>query len=121
MKYLLLALPILLAACESTPRTFVASEDKTVVVKDRTWTVTQVTVEPPYFRAVRGPDEYFLFSPPSGTKTAQAVAALEGATGCKVIKSTFYRNVSDQFFAQMDCGANPDVVSDKIVIAKKPL
>ncbi|MEX0287133.1 MAG: hypothetical protein AB3N23_21215 [Paracoccaceae bacterium] len=103
MRYLLLALPILLTACESLPRYPVNGEVKTVEVYGRKWNVDQITVEPVYYRATRDQTEYFLFGPPARTKTSQAVAALQKATGCKVIQSTLYRNPSDQFITQMSC------------------
>lgn len=121
MRFLLLALPLLLAACESTPRHFVAGPDQSVDVLSRNWTVTQMTVEPVTFRAVRTQGEYFLFGPPARTKTAQALAALENGTGCKVIRSTLYRNVSDHFFAQMDCSQTPSAVSTKKVFDPTPI
>ncbi len=121
MRYLLLALPVLLAACESHPRYLVAGPDQTVEVLDRQWTVHQIASDPAYFRAVRDQTQFFLFGPPARTKTSQAIAALESATGCKTIRSTLYRNVSDHFIAQMDCSANPDGLSDQVLIDYPPV
>lgn len=105
MRKLLLVLPFLLAACESAPRYLVAGPDQSVTVLGRDWTVTKISQEPLYYRAVRDQTEYFLFGPPARTKTSQAIGAIEASTGCKVIRSTLYREVSDHFFAQVDCGA----------------
>lgn len=125
MKKLLPALPLLLvsllAACESAPRYRVAGPDQSIEVLGRSWTVTQISSQPLYFRAVREQGDYFLFGPPSRTKSAQALAALEGATGCKVLRSTMYRNVSDHFYSQMDCSANPSAVSSKVVWDPTPV
>lgn len=104
MRYLLLlALPILLAACESNPRHWAPGPDQTVEVMNRTWTVTKITEEPVYYRAIRDQTEYFMFGPPARTKSAQAIRAIETATGCRVDHSTFYRDVSDYFYTQVVC------------------
>ena len=114
MKKLLFALPLLLAAgCESFPRFIVTGEDQTVTISGREWTVNQISTEPLYYRAVRETGDYFFFGPPARTKTSQAISALQTATGCRVIGSTLYKNVSDHFIAQMDCSANPEAATGK--------
>ena len=44
-----------------------------------------------------------MFGPPARTKSAQAIRAIETATGCRVDYSTFYRDVSDYFYTQVIC------------------
>lgn len=101
-----LALPLILtmalAACESDPD-FNRSPSTSVEVLGRTWTVTQVDDTPLTYRATRLLIKDALSGPPAATKTSQAIRALETATGCRVIQTSMYRNVSDDFFAQMVC------------------
>ncbi|WP_424832804.1 hypothetical protein [Ruegeria sp.] len=80
-------------------------ETKTVNVLSRTWEVTQVTDAPVVYRATRDNNNLNPFGPPPRTRTAQAIAAIQAATGCKVIFSSMYQNISGQFFSQVSCGS----------------
>lgn len=108
MRYLLLTLPLALAACDTLPGTFSPAEEaQSISILGRQWSVAQIQEDPDTYRAIRDQSQYFLFGPPARTKTAQAIAALEGATGCKVFRSTLHRNISDHFISQMSCPAAP--------------
>lgn len=76
---------------------------KNVQVYSRTWAVRQVSDEPVIYRATRDWNNLNPYGPPARTRTSQAVAAIQQATGCKVIRSTMYQNVSGQFFSQVTC------------------
>lgn len=105
MRYLLLALPIALAACDTVaiPQLTAADPGKSVEVLGRKWTVAQISEEPVYYRAIRDQTEFFMFGPPPRIKTSQAIQAIESATGCRVNRSTMYRDVSDYFYTQVIC------------------
>ena len=79
-------------------------ETKSVVVLSRTWAVTQVAEEPVIYRATRDNNNLNPFGPPPRLRTVQAIAAIQQATGCKVIRSSMYQNISGQFFSQVSCG-----------------
>ncbi len=79
-------------------------ETKTVSVFSRTWAVTQVADELVVYRATRDNNNLNPFGPPPRLRTLQAIAAIQQATGCKVIRSSMYQNISGQFFSQVSCG-----------------
>jgi len=98
----LIALPLLLAACESAP-VYNEPAPKLVQVYNRTWAVTQVADAPLTFRAIRDHNNNDPFGPPAKLKSVQAIRAIETATNCRVIRSSMYRNVSDFFYTQVTC------------------
>ncbi|MDA7967249.1 hypothetical protein [Ruegeria sp.] len=101
---LALATVIGLTAMQAVP--VVAKEaTKSVHVLSRTWAVTQVSDAPVVYRATRDTNNLNPFGPPPRTRTAQAIAAIQKATGCKVIFSSMYQNISGQFFSQVSCGS----------------
>ncbi|EEE39119.1 hypothetical protein RKLH11_2965 [Rhodobacteraceae bacterium KLH11] len=79
-------------------------ETKSVFVLSRTWAVTQVSDEPVVYRATRDNNNLNPFGPPPRLRTVQAIAAIQKATGCKVIVPSMYQNISGQFFSQVSCG-----------------
>jgi len=79
-------------------------ETKSVFVMSRTWAVTQVSDAPVIYRATRDNNNLNPFGPPPRLRTVQAIAAIQKATGCKVIRSSMYQNISGQFFSQVSCG-----------------
>ncbi len=79
-------------------------ETKSVFVMSRTWAVTQVSDAPVIYRATRDNNNLNPFGPPPRLRTIQAIAAIQQATGCKVIRSSMYQNISGQFFSQVSCG-----------------
>ncbi|WP_170401644.1 hypothetical protein [Ruegeria arenilitoris] len=98
-----LAMIGLMVAVDTTP--VVAKEaTKTVSVMSRTWAVTQVADAPVVYRATRDNNNLNPFGPPPRLRTVQAIAAIQQATGCKVIRSSMYQNISGQFFSQVSCG-----------------
>lgn len=92
-----------LAAFSAAP-VVAGEETKSVFVMSRTWAVTQVTDEPVIYRATRDSNNLNPFGPPPRLRTIQAIAAIQQATGCKVIVSSMYQNISGQFFSQVSCG-----------------
>ncbi|WP_170371996.1 hypothetical protein [Ruegeria arenilitoris] len=98
-----LAMIGLMVAVDTGP--VVAKEaTKTVSVMSRTWAVTQVADAPVVYRATRDNNNLNPFGPPPRLRTVQAIAAIQQATGCKVIRSSMYQNISGQFFSQVSCG-----------------
>ncbi len=95
-----------LAACSTvaTGPAEAKEESKSVYVMSRTWAVTQVSDEPVVYRATRDNNNLNPFGPPPRLRTVQAIAAIQQATGCKVIRSSMYQNISGQFFSQVSCG-----------------
>ena len=79
-------------------------ETKSVFVMSRTWAVTQVSDSPVVYRATRDNNNLNPFGPPPRLRTIQAIAAIQQATGCKVIYPSMYQNISGQFFSQVSCG-----------------
>lgn len=79
-------------------------ETKSVFVMSRTWAVTQVSDAPVVYRATRDNNNLNPFGPPPRLRTVQAIAAIQKATGCKVIVPSMYQNISGQFFSQVSCG-----------------
>ena len=91
-----------LTALDATP-VAAKEETKSVFVMSRTWAVTQVSEEPVIYRATRDNNNLNPFGPPPRLRTIQAMAAIQQATGCKVIYSSMYQNMSGQFFSQVSC------------------
>ena len=98
-----LATTLGLTAFNATP-VAAKEETKTVSVLSRTWAVTQVSDAPVVYRATRDNNNLNPFGPPPRLRTVQAIAAIQQATGCKVIRSSMYQNISGQFFSQVSCG-----------------
>jgi hypothetical protein len=73
-----------------------------VNVKGRTWLITRKAENVNSVRAERDSD-LNPFGGPSVRKSIQATQAIEKATGCKIIKGTLYKNVSDVFYADVLC------------------
>ncbi|WP_171100480.1 MULTISPECIES: hypothetical protein [unclassified Ruegeria] len=82
-----------------------AEDTKSVTVFTRTWAVTQVADEPVIYRATRDNNNLNPFGRPAMLRTTQAIAAIQQATGCKVIVNSMYQNISGQFFSQVNCGS----------------
>ncbi|WP_299891033.1 hypothetical protein [uncultured Ruegeria sp.] len=78
-------------------------ETKSVFVMSRTWAVTQISDAPVTFRATRDNNNLNPFGPPPRLRTIQAIAAIQQATGCRVVVPSMYQNISGQFFSQVNC------------------
>ena len=102
---LTLALPMLLAACETVPTVTREGPPMDVSVLGRNWRVNQVAETPPTYRAARWLNDasYQPFGKPVEIKTVQAISAIETATGCRVDRDSLYRDVGDYFYAQVVC------------------
>ena len=85
-----------------------ATEVRQITVLQRVWDITQVSSAPLTYKDVRQPmpNEFFFFGPPAELKTVQAIRAVEGATGCQVVRSSMYQNISAEFFTQVVCPAS---------------
>ncbi|GAA6190173.1 MULTISPECIES: hypothetical protein [Roseobacteraceae] len=97
-----LAATLALSACEMVP-TINEQPSKSVNVLSRTWAVTQVSEAPVIYRATRDTNNLNPFGPPARMRTTQAIAAVQQATGCNVIRSSMYQNISGQFYTQVAC------------------
>ena len=97
-----LALAVILSGCDELPA-INEQPSKSVNVLGRTWAVTQIVDQPPTFKAVRDNNNLNPYGPPAALRTTQAIRAMESATGCKVILSTMYQNMSGNFFSEMSC------------------
>jgi hypothetical protein len=95
-----------LASCASAA--LATTDIRRVETLQRVWDVTQVADVPLTFKAVRQPmpDSFFFFGPPARLKTIQATSAIEAATGCRVLRSSMYQNISAEFFSQVTCPAS---------------
>ena len=74
-----------------------------VAIMGRTWAVSQNAENPASYRAVRDNNNLNPFGRPAARRTPQAVRAIEKATGCRVVRSSLYQNVSAEFFAHVAC------------------
>ncbi len=90
------------SACETVP-TLNEQPSQSVNVLSRTWAVTQVSEAPVIYRATRDMNNLNPFGPPARMRTTQAIAAVQQATGCAVIRSSMYQNISGQFYTQVSC------------------
>ncbi|NVO57139.1 hypothetical protein HW561_15200 [Rhodobacteraceae bacterium B1Z28] len=97
-----LAILLGLSAFDATP-VAAKEETKSVFVMSRTWAVTQIAETPAVYRATRDNNNLNPFGPPPRLRTIQAIAAIQQATGCKVIVPSMYQNISGQFFSQVSC------------------
>lgn len=98
---LTLALPVM--GCLEEP-VFGKQPTNEVQVLGRTWSVTQIAEQPPTYRAFRNATTQDPFGPPGSLKETQAVKAIEASTACRIVPSSFYRDVADYFYAQVTCG-----------------
>ncbi|TMV07657.1 hypothetical protein FGK63_09315 [Ruegeria sediminis] len=87
-----------------TTQAVAKEETRSVFVMSRTWAVTKVSDAPVIYRATRDNNNLNPFGPPPRLRTIQAIAAIQQATGCRVIRSSMYQNISGQFFSQVVCG-----------------
>lgn len=98
---------VALSACADPARLSLTGAPDTptrnVTVYSRTWAVEQVSDDPVIWRATRDWNNLNPFGPPARLRTTQAIAALQKATECRVIRSSMYQNVSGQFFSQVSC------------------
>lgn len=103
MNRIVLLSVLTLAACDTAP---VVNEQPTrsVHVMSRTWAVSQVSDQPVIWKAMRDFNDLDPYGPPAALRTIQAIRAIESATGCRVIRSSMYQNISGQFFSQVTCG-----------------
>lgn len=108
-----LALPAVLglAACDEQLAIPFADQHsypaKNVRVYSRTWAVRQVSDAPVVYRATRDMNNLNPFGPPARPRSTQAIAAIQQATGCRVIYASMYQNISGQFFSQVNCPTAP--------------
>jgi len=112
MKYLVLAIAALLAACtEQEAQNFwstqlanqVPPETEYVKVLGRTWTVYPVKDQPSVYAAQRDNLDLNPYGAPAVRRTPQAVRAIESATGCRVVRSTIIQDTTARFLASVAC------------------
>lgn len=107
MKHFLLLAALTLSACADDPAwlsdPLQRNEARTVQVMGRSWSVVAVDEETSRYMATRDNNNLNPFGRPAALRTSQAIRALEAATGCKVVRSSLYQNVSAQFFGNMAC------------------
>lgn len=80
---------------------------RNVTVYSRTWDVRQISEDPVQYRATRDFNNFNPYGPPARLRSTQATAAIQQATGCKVIRSSMYQNISGQFVSQVSCPTPP--------------
>lgn len=105
-----LAATLALAGCAELEATLWPGPDtapRQVSVYGRSWAVWQVAETPPSFRAQRDTNALNPFGPPAMTRTRQAIAAIEAATGCRVQRPSLYQNDMGQVTAQVRCPPPP--------------
>ncbi|MBL4769246.1 MAG: hypothetical protein JKY94_16330 [Rhodobacteraceae bacterium] len=73
----------------------------------RTWQVSRNAENLNSIRAVQDNNNLNPFGRPALRKSIQATRAIEQATGCKIIRKTLYKNVSDVFYAVVLCQDKP--------------
>ncbi|GGH34416.1 hypothetical protein SAMN05444007_10764 [Cribrihabitans marinus] len=96
-----------LSACDQMPDLtrplYEEYPSKTVTVYSRYWAVRQVSDAPVIYRATRDWNNLNPYGRPARLRTTQAIAAIQKATGCRVIRSSMYQNISGQVFSQVAC------------------
>ncbi len=112
MKYLVLAIAALLAACSeqeaqnmwpSQLATQTQPDIKYVKVLGRTWGVYPSKDQQAVYIAQRDNLDLNPYGAPVARRTPQAVRAIELATGCKVVHPTMIQDTSARFFASVTC------------------
>lgn len=107
-KLAMLAVILGLAGCDEFNPTLQIGETAWVYggepkVMGRTWQITRKAENINSVRAERDNNDLNPFGGPAVRKSIQATQAIEQATGCKIIKGTLYKNVSDVFYADVLC------------------
>lgn len=69
----------------------------------RTWQVSRDSDNLNSIRAIQDNNNLNPFGRPAMRKSVQATRAIEQATGCKVVRNSLYRNVSDVFYSDVAC------------------
>ena len=72
-------------------------------VMGRSWKISRKAENIYSVRAVRDNNDLNIFGSPAVPKIAQATQAIEKGTGCKIITGTLYKNISDEFYADVLC------------------
>jgi len=112
MKYPVLALTVLLAACSADTATLnwgnplsptVLPDTKNVQVLGRTWAVAPMPDQPAVYTAVRDNNNNNPFGKPVARRTPQALRAIELATGCQVVRSSMKQDITARFYASVVC------------------
>lgn len=109
-KIVLMALVLGLAGCAEFEQTIIApfsgkqwGDTTQVSIWGRTWAVSHSTDNPLAIKAVRDNNNQNPFGKPAKRRTIQAIRAIEQGTGCKVVQSSVYQNISAEFFATVSC------------------
>lgn len=103
MKRLALLSVLALAACEETG--FKVEQPAQLVHGGvRYWEVIQTGDAPVVYRATRGYTGTTPYQKRAQLLTADAIRAIEKATGCKAIRSTVVQDISGYFYSQVACG-----------------
>ena len=109
-KIALMAFVLGLAGCAEFEETMIApfsgakwTDTKQVSILSRTWAVSHSVDNSLAIKAVRDNNNLNPFGKPVKRRTIQAIRAIEQGTGCKVVRSTLYQNVSAEFFATVAC------------------
>lgn len=106
MKRLILGCVLAISACTDLQMQMTGTAPaKQVTVLGRVWTVSQVADKPGFYKAVRDNNNLNPYGPPAMLRSLQAIRALQAATGCTVVRSTLYQNMSGEFFSQVSCAA----------------
>lgn len=106
MKYALIALALMLAACTELPADWTVTRQAPatyVTAWGRIWTVTPVPEKPGFYKAVRDDNDLDPFGPPAMPRTHQAMRAIRVATGCRTDYASMYQTISGAFFARVNC------------------
>ena len=108
MKNLALVFVLALSGCAVTePLLVIPAEPavaaKTVELRGRTWTVSQVGEDPNSYTASRDDNNLNPFGYPAARRSPQAVKAIELATGCRVLHATLWQDTTARFYADVTC------------------
>ena len=108
MRNLALVFVLALSGCAVTEPLLVipakpAVAAKTVEVRGRTWTVSQVGENPDSFTASRDNNNLNPFGRPAARRSPQAAKAIELATGCQVLHATLWQDTTARFYADVAC------------------
>lgn len=69
----------------------------------RTWQISRNSENLTSVRAIQDNNNLNPFGRPAMRKSIQATRAIEQSTGCKVVRNSLYKNVSDVFYAAVAC------------------
>jgi hypothetical protein len=111
-KFAILAIALGLAGCTEMDTYFDQTfgtmghkwgNDVQTTYMGRTWQISRSSENLNSIRAIQDNNNLNPYGRPAMRKSIQAKRAIEQATGCRVVRDTLYKNVSDVFYSDVAC------------------